>query len=140
MLRAHLLIVDDEPTILTTLQRMLTMEGYNVDVAGGARVTEKKLEKRQYALCVFDFALPRRQGISLLQFARPAKNDVPVIMMCGPGTSDAAVDATRHGALSFVEKPLNTDALLMATPTPIRLDRALADAPPFRAAAPTGRL
>ena len=43
---AHLLVVDDEPSILTTLQKALSLEGYAVDVAGGVKVAEEKLKKR----------------------------------------------------------------------------------------------
>ena len=49
MANAHILLVDDEPNILTTLGTALRLEGYAVDVAGGIRVAEEKLLKRAYA-------------------------------------------------------------------------------------------
>src|SRR5579871_2178863 len=110
MARAHLLVVDDEPSILTTLQKALTLEGYAVDVAGGVRVAEEKLRKRTYDLCLFDVTLPDGDGLSLLQSVRTSKMDTPVLMMSGHATIDTAVRATRLGALNFIEKPLNTDA------------------------------
>jgi DNA-binding NtrC family response regulator len=63
---AHLLIVDDEPMILTTLQKALQLEGYSVDVAGGVKVADEKLKKRSYDLCLFDVQLPDGDGLSLL--------------------------------------------------------------------------
>lgn len=135
MPRAHLLVVDDEPTILTTLQKALSLEGYGVDVAGGVKVAEEKLKKRSYDLCLFDVALPDGDGLDLLKSVRAAKNEVPVIMMSGHATIDIAVQATRLGALNFLEKPLNTDALLIAVETALRLDRALAEAKALRAQA-----
>src|SRR5580693_5055520 len=134
MPRAHVLVVDDEPSILTTLQKALTLEGYGVDVAGGVKVAEEKLKKRSYDLCLFDVTLPDGDGISLLQHVRAAKLDVPVLMMSGHATIDAAVRATRLGALNFLEKPLNTDALLITVETALRLDRAEAEAKALRAA------
>ena len=104
MARAHLLVVDDEPSILTTLQKALTLEGYAVDVAGGVRVAEEKLKKRTYDLCLFDVQLPDGDGVELLQRLRTAKVDVPVIIMSGHATIDTAVRATRLGALNFLEK------------------------------------
>ena len=113
MARAHLLVVDDEPAILTTLQKALTLEGYAVDVAGGVKVAEDKLKKRAYDLCLFDVALPDGDGLQLLRSVRAAKIETPVLMMSGHATIDVAVQATRLGALNFLEKPLNTDALLI---------------------------
>ena len=133
MARAHLLVVDDEPSILTTLQKALTLEGYAVDVAGGVKVAEDKLKKRSYDLCLFDVSLPDGDGLQLLKGLRAAKIDTPVIMMSGHGTIDTAVQATRLGALNFLEKPLNTDALLISIETALRLDRAEAETKALRA-------
>jgi DNA-binding NtrC family response regulator len=137
MARAHLLVVDDEPSILTTLQKALTLEGYAVDVAGGVKVAEEKLKKRSYDLCLFDVTLPDGDGITLLSRVRAAKLDTPVLMMSGHATIDAAIRATRLGALNFIEKPLNTDALLISVETALRLDRAEAEAKALRAASGT---
>ena len=133
MPHAHLLVVDDEPAILTTLQKALQLEGYSVDVAGGVRVADEKLKKRSYDLCLFDVQLPDGDGLSLLAAVRAAKNEVPVIMMSGHATIDTAVKATRLGALNFLEKPLNTDALLIAVETALRLQRAESEAKELRA-------
>src|ERR1700689_3993715 len=137
MARAHLLVVDDEPSILTTLQKALSLEGYSVDVAGGVKVAEERLKKRSYDLCLFDVALPDGDGLQLLKSMRAAKIDSPVIMMSGHATIDVAVQATRLGALNFLEKPLNTDALLINVETALRLDRAEAEAKALRAASGT---
>src|SRR5580704_11348754 len=137
MARAHLLVVDDEPSILTTLQKALTLEGYAVDVAGGVKVAEDKLKKRSYDLCLFDVTLPDGTGLDLLQSVRTAKLDTPVVMMSGHATIDAAVRATKLGAVQFLEKPLNTDALLITVETTLRLDRAEAEAKALRAASGT---
>src|SRR5450631_718112 len=137
MPRAHLLVVDDEPSILTTLQKALTLEGYAVDVAGGVKVAEDKLKKRTYDLCLFDVALPDGDGVELLERVRAQKLDTPVVVMSGHATIEAAVRATRLGALNFLEKPLNTDALLISVETALRLDRAEAEAKALRAASGT---
>jgi DNA-binding NtrC family response regulator len=162
MPRAHLLVVDDEPSILTTLQKALSLEGYSVDVAGGVKVAEEKLKKRTYDLCLFDVQLPDGDGVELLQRMRAADGtavprrgasatkepsqrgglaDVPVIMMSGHATIDTAVRAVRVGALNFLEKPLNTDALLIAIDTALRLTSAEAEARDLRrAVGATGEL
>src|SRR5262249_14658892 len=124
MPRAHLLVVDDEPSILTTLQKALTLEGYAVDVAGGVRVAEERLGKRSYELALVDVALPDGDGISLLERMRAGGNETPVVMMSGHATIDLAIKATRLGALDFLEKPLSTDRLLLVVENVLRLVRA----------------
>src|SRR5438045_4754655 len=138
MPHAHLLVVDDEPSILTTLQKALSLEGYSVDVAGGMKVADEKLKKRSYDLCLFDVQLPDGDGLALLAQVRAAKSEVPVIMMSGHATIDTAVKATRLGALNFLEKPLNTDALLITVDTALRLERAEAEAKALRLASGAG--
>jgi DNA-binding NtrC family response regulator len=138
MPHAHLLVVDDEPSILTTLQKALSLEGYSVDVAGGVKIADEKLKKRSYDLCLFDVQLPDGDGLSLLSQLRAQKMEVPVIMMSGHATIDTAVKATRLGALNFLEKPINTDALLIAVETALRLQRAEAEARELRKATGVG--
>jgi DNA-binding NtrC family response regulator len=138
MARAHLLVVDDEPSILTTLQKALSLEGYGVDVAGGVKIAEEKIKKRQYDLCLFDVTLPDGDGLDLLQRIRAQKNETPVVMMSGHATIESAVRATRLGALTFLEKPINTDALLVTIENVIRLDRAETEAKELRLASGAG--
>ena len=131
MPRGHILVLDDEPSILTTLQKALTLEGYAVDVAGGVKVAEEKLAKRTYDLALFDVALPDGDGVDLLKRIRSAQDalgTMPVVMMSGHATVDAAVRATRLGALDFLEKPLSTDRLLLVIENTLRLVRAEAEA------------
>jgi len=132
MPRGHILVLDDEPLILTTLQKALTLEGYGVDVAGGIAVAEEKLAKRSYDVALFDVSLPDGDGVDLLKRIRAAGNDLPVVMMSGHATIDAAVRATRLGALDFLEKPLSTDRLILVIDNVLRLVRAEAEATKLR--------
>jgi DNA-binding NtrC family response regulator len=140
MARGHVLVVDDERSILTTLQKALTLEGYTVDVAGGVRIAEEKLAKNSYDIALFDVALPDGDGVTLLQKVRAGGNDLPVVMMSGHATVDAAVRATRLGAFDFLEKPLSTDRLLLVLENALRLTRAEAEAKTLRRQAGLGEL
>src|SRR5262245_64243088 len=124
MPRGHVLVLDDEPTILTTLQKALTLEGYAVDVAGGIAIAEEKLAKKSYDIALFDVSLPDGDGVGLLQRLRAGGADLPVVMMSGHATVDAAIRATRPGAIAFVEKPLSTDRLLLVLDSTLPLGRA----------------
>ncbi len=135
MPRGHVLVLDDEPAILTTLQKALTLEGYAVDVAGGIKIAEEKLAKKTFDIALFDVSLPDGDGVSLLQRLRAAKNELPIVMMSGHATIDAAVKATRLGAIDFLEKPLSTDRLLLVLENTLRLVRAEEEASALRAQA-----
>lgn len=135
MARGVILVVDDEPSILSTLKKALSLEGYSVDVAGGARLAEEKLNKRSYDVMLLDVALPDGDGVELLQRLRASGNDIQTIMMSGHATIDAAVRAIKLGALDFLEKPLSTDRLLVVLENTLRLIRAEAEARELRALA-----
>ena len=128
MAHGHVLVVDDEPSILSTLKKALSLEGYTVDVAGGVRIAEEKLARRSFDILLLDIALPDGNGVELLEKLRKSGQDVAAIMMSGHATIDAAVRATRLGALDFLEKPLSTDRLLVVLDNTLRLLRAEAEA------------
>ena len=132
MARGHILVLDDEPAILTTLHKALTLEGHIVDVAGGVTVAEDKIQKRSYDIALFDVSLPDGDGVDLLKRLRATGNELPVVMMSGHATIDAAVRATRLGALDFLEKPLSTDRLILVVDNVLRLVRAEAEAAALR--------
>jgi DNA-binding NtrC family response regulator len=106
-----------------------------VDVAGGVRVAEEKLAKKSYDIAMFDVALPDGDGVSLLERIRTQGSDLPIVMMSGHASIDAAVRATRLGALDFLEKPLSTDRLLLVLDNTLRLVRAEAEAKALKAQA-----
>jgi DNA-binding NtrC family response regulator len=132
MPRGHVLILDDEPSILTTLKKALSLEGYTVDVAGGVAVAEEKLGKRSYDIALFDVSLPDGDGVQLLERLREQGVELPVVMMSGHASIDAAVRATRFGAIDFLEKPISTDRLLLVLDNTLRLVRAEAEATALR--------
>jgi DNA-binding NtrC family response regulator len=124
----RVLVVDDEPTILTTLQAALRLEGYGVDVAGGVAVALKKLAAAAYDAVLLDVGLPDGDGLAVLEHLRQTGAMPPVIMMSGHGSIDLALRATRLGALDFLEKPLSTDRLLLLLENAFRLTQAEAEA------------
>ncbi len=130
-----MLVVDDEPAILTSLKRALDLEGYRVDVAGGVGIAQERLLKQSYDVALFDVSLPDGNGVELLESLRKSGSDTVVVMMSGHATVDTAVRATRLGALDFLEKPLSTDRLLLVLENALRLTRAEREAAELRAEA-----
>nr|PZN19331.1 MAG: Fis family transcriptional regulator [Pseudomonadota bacterium] len=132
MARGQVLVVDDEPSILSTLKKALSLEGYSVEVAGGVGVAEERLAKKSFDVVLLDVALPDGDGLELLERLKASGTESAVIMMSGHATIDAAVRATRLGALDFLEKPLSTDRLLLVLENTLRLVRAEAEARELR--------
>ncbi|MCP4571339.1 MAG: sigma-54-dependent Fis family transcriptional regulator [bacterium] len=108
------LIVDDEKNIRRTFQIVLKAEGFDVRTAEtGEEALESCAEKRPDVV-VLDVRLPGMDGIETLRRLKETDAELPVIMISGHGTIATAVDATRHGAYDFVEKPLSKERLLVA--------------------------
>jgi len=113
MPRSNLLIIDDEPNILTTLRRALELEGYGVEVAGSGKLGLEKLAERDIDLVLLDVVMPELNGVEVLRLIRERNPGVFVVMMSGNATIETAVQATKLGAYDFVEKPLSSDKLLL---------------------------
>src|SRR4051812_46456014 len=106
---AKILIVDDEPNILSTLRRALELEGYGVEVAGAGRLALEKLRALAFDVVLLDVAMPEMDGLEVLRQIGEGWASLPVIMMSGNATLATAVEATKLGAVDFLEKPLTTD-------------------------------
>jgi DNA-binding NtrC family response regulator len=113
MPRATLLVIDDEPNILTTVRRALEIEGYQVEVAGSGALGLAKLDEHAIDLVLLDVMMPAESGLEVLPKIRAGHPDVSVVMMSGNATIETAVNATKLGAHDFVEKPLSSDKLLL---------------------------
>jgi DNA-binding NtrC family response regulator len=120
---ARLLIVDDEPNILSTLRRALELEGHGVEVAGSGRVALDKLRAQPFDGVLLDVAMPELDGLATLKAMRESGLDMPVVMMSGNATLSVAVEAVKLGARDFLEKPLTTDKVLITVGNALRLER-----------------
>ena len=110
---ARILVVDDEPDIRYLLKDILEDEGYLVDVAEDARAANEIRRSIDPDLVLLDIWMPQVDGVTLLkQWKASADDRCPVVMMSGHGTVETAVEATRYGAIDFVEKPLSMAKLL----------------------------
>jgi DNA-binding NtrC family response regulator len=107
--RSTILVIDDEPNILTTVRRSLELEGYSVEVAGGGAAGLAKLAERDIDLILLDVMMPGETGLEVLPKLRALRPEAMIVMMSGNATIDTAVQATRLGAFDFIEKPLTGD-------------------------------
>jgi DNA-binding NtrC family response regulator len=109
--RSTILVIDDEPNILTTVRRSLELDGYTVEVAGSGAAGLAKLVEHDIDLILLDVMMPGETGLEVLPKLRAAKPETMVVMMSGNATIDTAVQATRLGAYDFIEKPLTGDVV-----------------------------
>ena len=113
MTNAHVLVVDDEADIRDLIKDILSDEGYGVTCAADAQQARDARAARRFDLILLDIWMPDTDGITLLrEWSDGDDLDCPVVIMSGHGTVDTAVEATRLGALDFVEKPLSLAKLL----------------------------
>ena len=112
---ATILVVDDELGIRALLSEILTDEGHAVELAENAAQARAVRERLQPELVLLDIWMPDVDGISLLkEWGASGQLTMPVIMMSGHGTIDTAVEATKFGAMAFLEKPITLQKLLRA--------------------------
>lgn len=123
MARNSLLVIDDEPNILTTVKRALEIEGYRVEVANSGAVGLTKLIEHEIDLVLLDVMMPSENGLQVLPKIRAAKPGVTVVMMSGNASIDTAVQATKLGAHDFIEKPLSSDKLLLTVQNALHFSR-----------------
>jgi len=112
---ANILVVDDEMGIRALLQEILTDEGHSVELAENAAQARSLRERQRPDLVLLDIWMPDVDGITLLkEWGTGSQLNMPVIMMSGHGTIDTAVEATKYGAMAFLEKPITLQKLLRA--------------------------
>lgn len=112
---ANILVVDDEMGIRELLSEILGDEGHAVATAENAHQAREMRAQSTPDLVLLDIWMPDTDGVTLLkEWQRDGMLTMPVIMMSGHATIDTAVEATRIGALNFLEKPIALQKLLKA--------------------------
>ena len=111
----HVLVVDDEAEIRSSLEEILAEEGYTVATAATAAEAKVLIEDAPYDVVLLDIWLPDRDGLDVLAdiHTLDAEKRPEVVIISGHGTIEAAVKATKLGAYDFLEKPLSLDRTLI---------------------------
>jgi DNA-binding NtrC family response regulator len=112
---ANILVVDDELGIRDLLSEILNDEGHNVELAENAAQARAARGRSRPDLVLLDIWMPDTDGVTLLkEWSTTGLLSMPVIMMSGHATIETAVEATKIGAQSFLEKPITMQKLLKA--------------------------
>ncbi len=110
-----ILIVDDEADIRQLISGILNDEGYETRLAATDKQALAAVASRRPSLVILDIWLrgSKMDGIEILQEMRAQHSDLPVVMISGHGNIETAVQAIKYGAYDFIEKPFETDRLLL---------------------------
>jgi len=118
---SQILVVDDEIGIRELLSEILADEGHTVQLAENAAHARKLRDAGRPDLVLLDIWMPDTDGITLLkEWAANGQLTMPVVMMSGHGTIETAVEATRIGAIDFLEKPIALQKLLATVKRALR--------------------
>ena len=100
------LVVDDEPSNLASIEKIFQKDGMRVLTAPEARAALELLRGHKVDVVLTDLMMPAVSGLELLRAVKQVAPDVEVVLMTAYGTVETAVQAMREGAYDFVEKPL----------------------------------
>jgi DNA-binding NtrC family response regulator len=124
---ARILVVDDEIGIRELLFEILYDEGHTVELAENAAQARAARLRMRPDLVLLDIWMPDTDGVTLLrEWGSQGLLDMPVVMMSGHATIDTAVEATRIGAVDFLEKPITLQRLLKTISNGLSRDKPVA--------------
>ncbi|HYL76852.1 MAG TPA: sigma-54 dependent transcriptional regulator [Bryobacteraceae bacterium] len=118
--KGRILVVDDEAEIRESLDTLLSLEGYSIDLAQHATEGLRKAEAGNYDLILLDLMMPDRSGMEVLNEIRERDQETPIFMITAYGSVEVAVDALKSGANDYFSKPWDNEKLL------IEIDRMIA--------------
>lgn len=125
MTAEKILIVDDEPTIQSSLEMILEEEGYRVSISGTGRDALDKVGKESFDLILLDYKLPDIDGLEVAQTIRRAHPDILVVFMTGYASLETALTVMKMGAVDFLQKPINHESLLSAVKRSLQTKKLL---------------
>ena len=108
-----ILLVEDKESLRRVLRLTLENAGYSVTEAEDARAALNQISSTRHRLVLTDLRMPHGSGLDVLRAARAADNDLPVIVMTAFGSIDEAVRAMKDGAHDFLQKPVDSNHLLL---------------------------
>jgi two-component system nitrogen regulation response regulator NtrX len=110
---ARILVVDDESSVRDVLKQLFEFEGHEVQAESSGGAAIRAVERDPPDAVFLDVKMPGMDGLETLERLREVARGTHVVMISGHGTIDTAVEATRRGAFDFLEKPLDTDRILV---------------------------
>src|SRR5438067_1816979 len=108
-----ILLVEDKESLRRVLRMTLEHAGYSVTEAADARAATEEISRVPHKVVLTDLRMPNGSGLDVLRASKTADSDVPVIVMTAYGSIDEAVQAMKDGAHDFLQKPVDSNHLLL---------------------------
>lgn len=105
------LVVDDEKTVCSSCKKILTQEGYNVDIALSGEEALNKAKENGFHVVIADWKMPEIDGIEVARRIRKENPDIAVIIITGYPSVETSIKAMRSGVSDYVPKPFTPDEL-----------------------------
>jgi EAL domain-containing protein (putative c-di-GMP-specific phosphodiesterase class I) len=119
----RVLLAEDEEALRRIAARVLASEGFEVCQVADGREALAELERGEFDVVVSDVMMPNMSGLELLRAIRQRDLELPVILITGTPSTEAALEAKRHGALHYLTKPVDNARLVLAVSRAERLRR-----------------
>jgi DNA-binding response OmpR family regulator len=110
--RAKLLVVDDQPTVRTSLRDLLSLRGYQVDEASSGEEALALFEETHYDLLLLDVRMPGMDGPEVMRHLRKSHPDLPVVILTAHASVDSAIAAVKLNAADYLLKPFKIEDLI----------------------------
>ncbi len=120
-MRAEILIVDDEPNILTSFSSLLKDEGHRTVTAASAEEASQAVQSRRFDLMLLDLQLPGMSGLDFLRELKDTADAPGVLVISGQADIASALEAVRLGAINFLEKPVQPEKLIASVSAALAL-------------------
>lgn len=111
--KAQILIIDDDRSLCQILSNTLEYVGYETEMAHDGKSALEKIKEKECDLVLVDLRLPDMSGMDVLKKIMEEGHNLQALMISGEGTIHTAVEATKIGAYDFLEKPLDSDRVLL---------------------------
>ena len=112
LLAAKVLLVDDEEEFIDLMSQRLETRGLKVITVSNGEAAVIKVADQSFDVAVVDLAMPGIDGIETLKQIKGARPDIEVIMLTGQATVKSGIEAMKHGAIEFLEKPVDLTVLM----------------------------
>lgn len=126
-MQANILLIEDDRSTASALQKVLQDEGYAVMVCGRGDQGLNQARERPCDLVITDLKLPGLSGMQLISQLHSAKPKLPIIMMTAHGTTETAIEAMKLGACDYLVKPFEADELLDLAASAVASSRRMSE-------------
>ncbi len=123
----RLLLIEDDPGAAASLKRLLAAEGYAVDIAADGTTGLAAAKEGIHDVVLTDWRLPGASGIEIIQSLHRSHPRLPILLITAHGSTETAIEATKHGAFEYLLKPLDMEELLAVTARAVASHRIMVE-------------